>query len=60
MRKALLLGSLLLSLSCLAGSNPICPIDDYEMYFTGKTKVVQGTLLGEYKCPQGHKTWAKY
>jgi hypothetical protein len=58
-RKTILLWSLLLSLSCFAGRDPICPIDDYEMYFTGKTKIVEGTLLGLYRCPRGHSAWAK-
>jgi hypothetical protein len=38
-------------------SSVSCPIDDMSMYFTGKTRTVDGKLLYQYKCPRGHTTW---
>lgn len=34
-----------------------CAADNSTMYATGSTKVVNGKLFYEYKCPQGHVTW---
>jgi hypothetical protein len=34
-----------------------CPIENFSMYFTGKTRTEMGKLLYEYKCPNGHVTW---
>jgi hypothetical protein len=34
-----------------------CPIDEQNMYFTGKTKTEMGKMLYEYKCSSGHIAW---
>ena len=34
-----------------------CPIDKYDMYFTGKTRTEMGKMLYQYKCPNGHIYW---
>jgi hypothetical protein len=49
---------LLLAFPIVAG-NVICPIDDFVAYFTGTTRVVDGTLLYQYRCPRGHIMWSK-
>jgi hypothetical protein len=49
---------LLLALPIVAG-NVICPIDDMAAYFTGTTRVIDGTLLYQYRCPRGHILWSK-
>ncbi len=36
-----------------------CPIHDRRSSWTGKVDVVGGTLAYEYRCPRGHKFWAK-
>ncbi len=36
-----------------------CVVDDLSMYFTGKTQIVSGTLLKEYKCARGHVAWGR-
>lgn len=34
-----------------------CPIDNFSMTFTGRTKVEMGKMLYEYRCASGHVTW---
>lgn len=36
-----------------------CAVDGQNCYFTGKTQIVSGVLMKEYKCPQGHINWAR-
>ena len=36
-----------------------CQYDNYGLYFTGKTKVVMGQLISQYKCAVGHVYWIK-
>jgi hypothetical protein len=36
-----------------------CAVDGQNCYFTGKTQVVSGVLMKEYRCPQGHLNWAR-
>jgi hypothetical protein len=58
--KSLLIAFLLvlLALPIIAG-NVTCPIDDMAAYFTGTTRVVDGTLLYQYRCPRGHIMWSR-
>ena len=35
----------------------ICNIDKMTLFFTGKTRAEQGTLLFQHKCPQNHVFW---
>ncbi len=46
-------------LSVPAYAAETCPVDRGAMYFTGNTKVVNGTLLKEYRCAQGHTAWSR-
>ena len=47
----------LLFVAVAVAADVTCPIDDFAMYFTGKTKVVSGKMLLQYRCPSGHITW---
>lgn len=58
--KALKFGALataLIASAAYASGN--CVVDDLSMYFTGKTQVVSGTLLKEYRCARGHVAWGR-
>lgn len=46
----------LLTLTCfgLCPLNVKCPIDDSGAYFTGKTQVISGHLVGTFHCVRGH------
>ena len=37
----------------------ICPIDGLDMLWTGKTKNVDAVILYEYRCLNGHISWAR-
>jgi hypothetical protein len=34
-----------------------CSIDNFNLYFTGKTRTEMGKLLYEHKCATGHTYW---
>jgi hypothetical protein len=36
-----------------------CPVDDMDSYFTGRTWVVSGRLMYQYRCPQQHEFWVR-
>ncbi len=42
-----------------AAYNYTCDYDNNGLYFTGKTKVVMGQLVSQYKCAAGHVFWIK-
>ena len=53
------LGRFLLTIAALWAANGVvlCPIDNGQSYFTGKTTVESGKLLMQHKCPSGHLFW---
>jgi hypothetical protein len=53
------LGRFLLTIAALWAANGavLCPIDNSQSYFTGKTTVESGKLLMQHKCPSGHLFW---
>ena len=60
MKKALLIAGFVLAAATAAHAATVyCPIDKFQMYFTGETKVEMGVLLGKYRDANGHTTWAR-
>lgn len=47
----------LAAIGAIAFGGVRCPIDNMDMYFTGRTGFEMGKMLQEYKCPMGHTTW---
>jgi hypothetical protein len=40
-------------------NDPICPVHNLDMTFTGQTKAVNGNLFGLFRCPDGDVYWIR-
>ena len=58
LRSKILVAAVIIAASVAAYAASVkCPIDNFDMYFTGKTKSEMGKLLQEHKCANGHVAW---
>ena len=55
--KVFLIGLVLALIGVIAIEAVTCPIDNFTMSWTGRSKTDSGKMLHEYKCPSGHVTW---
>jgi hypothetical protein len=56
-RAKVLIGAIAIMFASSVYAAVTCPIDNFDMYFTGKSKTEMGKLLYQYKCASGHITW---
>jgi len=56
-KRLLLILTLLFVSMGAAAANYKCQYDNFDLYFTGQTKIENGKLTKLYKCASGHKYW---